>query len=170
MTPARIGRIISEIGKRAGVVVRKAEGKFASAHDLRRSFGTRWAPRVKPATLQLSCGTGPSRRRSSTTWPRTPMRLPTSYGRAFRRKMRQRPLRTRICRPKDDGFGTLLAQSRQRGAETRKGFRRANRRNPLSISKLRKRRARDSNPQPVARHLISSLLTPCLGHAILVLR
>ena len=31
----------------------KATGKFASAHDLRRSFGTRWAPRVKPATLQL---------------------------------------------------------------------------------------------------------------------
>jgi integrase len=29
------------------------EGKFASAHDLRRSFGTRWAPRLKPATLQL---------------------------------------------------------------------------------------------------------------------
>jgi integrase len=53
MTPPRIGRIISEIGKRAGVVVRKSEGKFASAHDLRRSFGTRWAPRVKPVTLQL---------------------------------------------------------------------------------------------------------------------
>lgn len=53
MTPPRIGRIISEIGKKANVVVRKSEGKFASAHDLRRSFGTRWAPRVKPATLQL---------------------------------------------------------------------------------------------------------------------
>lgn len=53
MTPPRIGRIISEIGRRAGVVVRKSEGKFASAHDLRRSFGTRWAPKVKPATLQL---------------------------------------------------------------------------------------------------------------------
>ena len=53
MTARRIGRVISEIGRRAGVVVRKTEGKFASAHDLRRSFGTRWAPRVKPATLQL---------------------------------------------------------------------------------------------------------------------
>jgi len=42
-----------DIGKKAGVVVNKAEGKFASAHDLRRSFGTRWASRVKPATLQL---------------------------------------------------------------------------------------------------------------------
>lgn len=53
MTPGRIGRVVSEIGKRAGVVVNKAEGKYASAHDLRRSFGTRWAGRVKPATLQL---------------------------------------------------------------------------------------------------------------------
>jgi integrase len=53
MTPPRIGRIISDIGKRAKVVVRKAEGKFASAHDLRRSFGTRWAPKLKPATLPL---------------------------------------------------------------------------------------------------------------------
>ena len=53
MTPPRIGRIISAIGRRAGVVVRKSEGKFASAHDLRRSFGTRWAPKVKPVTLQL---------------------------------------------------------------------------------------------------------------------
>ena len=52
----RVGRVISEIGKAAGVKVKTdADGtvKFASAHDLRRSFGTRWAPRVKPATLQL---------------------------------------------------------------------------------------------------------------------
>ena len=35
------------------MVVKKSAGKFASAHDLRRSLGTRWAPRVKPATLQL---------------------------------------------------------------------------------------------------------------------
>lgn len=31
----------------------KTEGKFASAHDLRRCFGSRWARRIKPATLQL---------------------------------------------------------------------------------------------------------------------
>ena len=48
-----VGMIVSEIGRRAGVVVNKADGKFASAHDLRRSYATRWAPRVKPATLQL---------------------------------------------------------------------------------------------------------------------
>jgi integrase len=49
----RVSRCISAIGARAGVVVNKAEGKFASAHDLRRSFGTRWAMRVKPATLRV---------------------------------------------------------------------------------------------------------------------
>jgi integrase len=48
--------VVSEIGELAGVKVRNdADGtvKFASAHDLRRSFATRWAPKVKPATLQL---------------------------------------------------------------------------------------------------------------------
>ena len=44
---------MSEVGDKAGVVVNRAEGKYASVHDLRRSFGTRWAARVKPATLQL---------------------------------------------------------------------------------------------------------------------
>jgi integrase len=53
VTLKRISRTISAIGKKAGVVVNKAEGKYASAHDLRRSFGTRWASRVRPATLQL---------------------------------------------------------------------------------------------------------------------
>jgi len=53
MTSARAGRVISEIGAMADVLVNKAEGKYATAHDLRRSFGTRWASRVKPATLQL---------------------------------------------------------------------------------------------------------------------
>ena len=53
-----VGKIISRIGKVAGV--RVAEGKrlgkpyikHASAHDLRRSFATRWVPKVMPATLQ----------------------------------------------------------------------------------------------------------------------
>jgi hypothetical protein len=34
-------------------VVDAAAGKFASAHDFRRAFGTRWARKLKPATLQL---------------------------------------------------------------------------------------------------------------------
>jgi integrase len=41
---------ISLIGKRAGVKV--TAKKFASAHDYRRSFGTRWASRLTPADLQ----------------------------------------------------------------------------------------------------------------------
>jgi integrase len=50
--PHRVGEILSKIGKKAGVVVNKADGKFATAHDLRRSFGTRWAKKVMPAVLQ----------------------------------------------------------------------------------------------------------------------
>jgi integrase len=59
-------RVITAIGSKAGVIVSTKikteirEGKptpvevkkFASAHDLRRSFGTRWAKRVMPAVLK----------------------------------------------------------------------------------------------------------------------
>lgn len=45
-----IGRTISEIGSLARVSV--GPSKFASAHDLRRSFGTRWAPLVQAPLLQ----------------------------------------------------------------------------------------------------------------------
>ncbi|WP_261342327.1 hypothetical protein [Bythopirellula polymerisocia] len=31
------------IGKLAGVIFDRERGKFASAHDLRRSFGYRWS-------------------------------------------------------------------------------------------------------------------------------
>ena len=48
----KVGEIVSRIGKKAGVVVNKGDGKYASAHDLRRSFGTRWAKKVMPAVLQ----------------------------------------------------------------------------------------------------------------------
>jgi len=59
-----VGKIVSDIGKAAGVVVERTEKpdpetgepteriKYASAHDLRRSFGTRWAKRVMPAILR----------------------------------------------------------------------------------------------------------------------
>jgi len=52
-----VGRVISKIGKRAGVVVHrhplKPEAvKCASAHDLRRAFGERWAALVMPAHLK----------------------------------------------------------------------------------------------------------------------
>ncbi|MBC8357012.1 MAG: site-specific integrase [Planctomycetes bacterium] len=51
--PNVVSRVVSAIGKTAGVIVNKADGKFASAHDLRRAFGTRWSFKVKPATLKL---------------------------------------------------------------------------------------------------------------------
>lgn len=41
-----------QIGAKAGVVVNNEQSKFASAHDLRRAFGTRWSSRVTPAVLQ----------------------------------------------------------------------------------------------------------------------
>jgi len=66
ITAQKVCCILSKIGKKAGVVVatkekqRRVDGKlspvtvrkFASAHDLRRSFGTRWAKRVMPAVLK----------------------------------------------------------------------------------------------------------------------
>jgi integrase len=52
LEPHRVGEIVGKIGEKAGVVVNKAAGKFASAHDLRRAFGTRWAKRVMPAVLR----------------------------------------------------------------------------------------------------------------------
>lgn len=50
------GRILAIIGELARVVVhtdpRTGKVKYASAHDLRRSFGSRWAKRIMPAVLQ----------------------------------------------------------------------------------------------------------------------
>lgn len=46
-----IGREITRIGEAAGITV-NAKSKWASAHDYRRSFGTRWAAKVRPMTLQ----------------------------------------------------------------------------------------------------------------------
>jgi integrase len=47
-----VSKIVSAIGERAGVVVNREEGKFASCHDFRRAFGTRWAKKVMPAILR----------------------------------------------------------------------------------------------------------------------
>src|SRR4029078_12828965 len=40
-------------GVKFEVVTNKAEGKYASAHDLRRSFCPRWAKRIMPADLKV---------------------------------------------------------------------------------------------------------------------
>jgi integrase len=51
----RVTRTVAEFGKKAGIKVTThqatAKVKFASAHDLRRSFGLRWASRVMPQVL-----------------------------------------------------------------------------------------------------------------------
>ena len=52
----QVSKIMSKIGRAAGVKVYtnpkdSAKVKFASAHDLRRAFGARWAARVMPAQL-----------------------------------------------------------------------------------------------------------------------
>ena len=50
-------RTISAIGRAAGVKIKtnakSGKTKCATAHDLRRSFGTRWATRLMPADLQV---------------------------------------------------------------------------------------------------------------------
>lgn len=50
-----VSKIVSAIGKAAGIKVntdpRTGKVKYASAHDLRRSFGERWAARVMPQIL-----------------------------------------------------------------------------------------------------------------------
>lgn len=50
--PDAVSRMVSKIGKAAGVITDASENRSATAHDLRRSFGTRWSKRVKPAVLQ----------------------------------------------------------------------------------------------------------------------
>ncbi len=52
ITAHSIGQLVAKIGEKAGVIVNPVEGKTASAHDLRRTFASRWAKRVAPAILQ----------------------------------------------------------------------------------------------------------------------
>jgi len=53
-----IGPNLTDIGKKAGVVVKLTDKKgelvkkFASAHDLRRAFGFKWSRKVMPAVLK----------------------------------------------------------------------------------------------------------------------
>jgi integrase len=55
LTIIQVMKIISRIGKKAGVVVNvhaeTGKKKYASAHDFRRAFGDRWAVRVMPPVL-----------------------------------------------------------------------------------------------------------------------
>ena len=47
-----VSRVISRIGREAKIVVSRG-GKFASAHDLRRTFGLRWSERIPPKDLMV---------------------------------------------------------------------------------------------------------------------
>lgn len=44
-------RMVSKIGRAAGILVSPRKGKYATAHDLRRSFGSRWAKHLLPQEL-----------------------------------------------------------------------------------------------------------------------
>ena len=48
------GKVMSRIGESTGIVTGRRRGlpSYASTHDLRRTFGTKWALMVKPLTLK----------------------------------------------------------------------------------------------------------------------
>ena len=54
--PDWVGKVVSRIGRAAGVKVntdtKTGKVKYASAHDLRRSFGERWSRRIMPQDLR----------------------------------------------------------------------------------------------------------------------
>jgi integrase len=54
-----ISAIVQTIGKASGVVVKEhpisGRTKYATAHDLRRSFGYRWSSRLPVADLRQLC-------------------------------------------------------------------------------------------------------------------
>ncbi len=59
LTETTVSKLISQIGEAAGIQVapinpRTGKPKFASAHDLRRSFAQGLAYRVRPAVLKLA--------------------------------------------------------------------------------------------------------------------
>ncbi|MCR9199991.1 MAG: site-specific integrase [Planctomycetaceae bacterium] len=47
-----VGKAVSAIGEEAGIVTDEEEGRHATCHDFRRSFGDRWARRLMPADLK----------------------------------------------------------------------------------------------------------------------
>ena len=57
LTSDRVSRLVGRVGQAAQVVVatdaRTGKVKYASAHDLRRSFGERWAGRIMPPDLMI---------------------------------------------------------------------------------------------------------------------
>jgi len=77
MTTKHVGRVITAIGKAAGVIVTDS-GKAASAHDLRRSFGQSMPMRDShPGTCKPSCGAPAWRPRSGFTCGSEPSSRPS---------------------------------------------------------------------------------------------
>lgn len=53
MSVKRVSRIVAAFGKAAKIIVNPQERSYASAHDLRRAFGTRWSSKVQAVELKL---------------------------------------------------------------------------------------------------------------------
>ena len=51
-TANAVGRVVSDICTHAKIEVGKKRGEYATAHDLRRSFASRWSSKVMPADLR----------------------------------------------------------------------------------------------------------------------
>ena len=47
-----VGKCVAAIGEAAEIITDEAEGRHATCHDFRRSFGDRWARKVMPADLK----------------------------------------------------------------------------------------------------------------------
>lgn len=52
LPPVEVGKFVAAIGRKASIKTSADPVKYASAHDLRRSFGTRWAKKVRPNVLR----------------------------------------------------------------------------------------------------------------------
>lgn len=71
----RVKKIVSQIGRQAAVLVSGEGGgreKYASSHDLRRSFGVRWAQRLTSLELKELMRHESVSTTERTTWGRTP--------------------------------------------------------------------------------------------------
>ena len=52
VTAEHVAKVIARVGKATGISTGEG-GQTPTAHDLRRSFATRWSRRVLPATLKV---------------------------------------------------------------------------------------------------------------------
>ena len=86
LAAGHVGKVVARIGEKARVIVNPADGKYASAHDLRRTFGSKWARRVVRPCSSDSCGTSRLIPPCGFTWTWTLTPWPMSYGRLTGRR------------------------------------------------------------------------------------